>query len=94
MHDPREFAVVLGSCAVNAGGSRSRGWAARRLTPACSAIRPITVSNQIIDQLTREGVSTIGVVREPEATPRRCPGIMIDGTGERMIDDLPRQAHR
>jgi sugar/nucleoside kinase (ribokinase family) len=43
-----------------------------------------TVSNQLIDQMTREGVGTIGVVRVPEATAP-VSGIMVDATGERMI---------
>jgi sulfofructose kinase len=78
-----EFAVVPGGCAVNAAIAISRmGGKASYAGPLGHPAD--TVSNQIIDQLTREGVGTIGVVRVPEATAP-VSGIMIDGTGERMI---------
>ena len=78
-----EFAVVAGGCAVNAA------IAVARLGGKASYAGPLghpgdAISNQLIDQLTREGVGTIGVVRVPEATAP-VSGIMIDGTGERMI---------
>ena len=62
-----EFAVVPGGCAVNAAIAISRmGGRAQYVGPLGHP--GDTVSNQIIDQLTREGVGTIGVVRVPEAT--------------------------
>ena len=78
-----EFAVVAGGCAVNAA------IAVARLGGKASYAGPLghpgdTISNQLIDQLTREGVGTLGVVRVPEATAP-VSGIMVDGSGERMI---------
>lgn len=78
-----EFAVVPGGCAVNAA------IAIARMGGRAQYVGPLghpgdTVSNQIIDQLTREGVGTIGVVRVPEATAP-VSGIMVDASGERMI---------
>ena len=78
-----EFAVIPGGCAVNAA------IAVARLGGRAHFAGPLghpgdTVSNQLIDQMTREGVGTIGVVRVPEATAP-VSGIMIDATGERMI---------
>jgi sugar/nucleoside kinase (ribokinase family) len=78
-----EFAVVAGGCAVNAA------IAVARLGGKASYVGPLghpadTISNQLIDQLTREGVGTIGVVRVPDATAP-VSGIMVDGSGERMI---------
>ena len=78
-----EFVVVPGGCAVNAAIAIARlGGRAHYVGPLGHPAD--TVSNQIIDQLTREGVGTIGAVRVPEATAP-VSGIMIDGTGERMI---------
>jgi sulfofructose kinase len=78
-----EFAVIPGGCAVNAA------IAVARLGGRAHYAGPLghpgdTVSNQLIDQMTREGVGTIGVVRVPEATAP-VSGIMVDATGERMI---------
>jgi sulfofructose kinase len=78
-----EFAVIAGGCAVNAA------IAVARLGGKASYAGPLghpgdTISNQLIDQLTREGVGTLGVVRVPEATAP-VSGIMVDGSGERMI---------
>jgi sugar/nucleoside kinase (ribokinase family) len=78
-----EFAVIPGGCAVNAA------IAVARLGGRASYAGPLghpgdTVSNQLIDQMTREGVGTIGVVRVPDATAP-VSGIMVDATGERMI---------
>jgi sugar/nucleoside kinase (ribokinase family) len=78
-----EFAVVPGGCAVNAAIAISRmGGRAHYVGPLGHP--GDSVSNQIMDQLTREGVGTIGVVRVPEATAP-VSGIMVDATGERMI---------
>jgi sulfofructose kinase len=78
-----EFAVIPGGCAVNAAIAVSR------LGGKASFAGPMghpgdTISNQLIDQMTREGVGTLGVVRVPEATAP-VSGIMVDGSGERMI---------
>jgi sugar/nucleoside kinase (ribokinase family) len=78
-----DFAVVAGGCAVNAA------IAVARLGGRAAYAGPLghpgdAISNQLIDQMTREGVGTIGVVRVPEATAP-VSGIMVDGTGERMI---------
>src|SRR5258707_8557330 len=78
-----EFAVIPGGCAVNAA------IAVARLGGHAHYAGPLghpgdTVSNQLIDQMTREGVGTIGVVRVPDATAP-VSGIMVDATGERMI---------
>jgi sulfofructose kinase len=78
-----EFAVIPGGCAVNAA------IAVARLGGRAHYAGPLghpgdTVSNQLIDQMTREGVGTIGVVRVPDATAP-VSGIMVDATGERMI---------
>ncbi len=78
-----EFAVIPGGCAVNAA------IAVARLGGKAHYAGPLghpgdTISNQLIDQMTREGVGTLGVVRVPEATAP-VSGIMVDGSGERMI---------
>ena len=78
-----EFVVVSGGCAVNAA------IAVARLGGRAHYVGPLghpgdAMSNQLIDQMTREGVGTIGVVRVPEATAP-VSGIMVDATGERMI---------
>ena len=78
-----EFAVIPGGCAVNAA------IAIARLGGRAYYAGPLghpgdTVSNQLIDQMTREGIGTIGVVRVPEATAP-VSGIMVDASGERMI---------
>jgi len=78
-----EFAVIPGGCAVNAA------IAVARLGGHAHYAGPLghpgdTVSNQLIDQMTREGVGTIGVVRVPDATAP-VSGIFVDAAGERMI---------
>lgn len=78
-----EFVVVSGGCAVNAAIAVARlGGRAHYCGPMGHPGDPI--SNQLIDQMTREGVGTIGVVRVPEASAP-VSGIMVDGSGERMI---------
>ena len=87
-----EFAVVAGGCAVNAA------IAVARLGGKASYAGPLghpgdTISNQLIDQMTREGVGTLGVVRVPEATAP-VSGIMVDGCRRADDRDLSRQADR
>jgi len=78
-----EFTVVPGGCAVNAA------IAVARLGGRAFYAGPLGhpgdhASNQLIDQMTREGIGTIGVMRVPGATAP-VSGIMIDASGERMI---------
>ena len=78
-----EFAVVAGGCAVNAAIAVARlGGRAYYTGPLGDA--QDSVSNQLLMQMTQENVRTEGVVRVPGATAP-VSGIMIDGTGERMI---------
>jgi sugar/nucleoside kinase (ribokinase family) len=78
-----EFVVVSGGCAVNAAIAVARlGGRAHYAGPLGHPAD--SISNQLIDQMTREGIGTLGVVRVPEATAP-VSGIMVDGTGERMI---------
>src|SRR5690606_3283532 len=78
-----EFAVVPGGCAVNAAIAAAR-LGARALYAGPLGHPADSVSNQLIDQMTREGIGTIGVVRVA-GTSAPVSGIMIDAAGERMI---------
>jgi sugar/nucleoside kinase (ribokinase family) len=78
-----EFAIVSGGCAVNAAIAVARlGGRAHYAGPLGDA--DDSVSNQLVAQMAREGVGTAGVVRVAGATAP-VSGIMIDGSGERMI---------
>jgi sugar/nucleoside kinase (ribokinase family) len=78
-----EFAIVSGGCAVNAAIAVARlGGRAHYAGPLGDA--DDSVSNQLMAQMAREGVGTAGVVRVAGATAP-VSGIMIDGSGERMI---------
>ncbi len=78
-----DFLIVSGGCAVNAAIAVARlGGRAHYAGPLGDASDP--VSNQLVAEMQREGVGVAGVVRVAGA---RAPvsGIMIDGSGERMI---------
>src|SRR5262245_37446679 len=78
-----EFMVVSGGCAVNAAIAVARlGGRARYAGPLGDPTDG--VSNQLMAEMAREGIDTSGVVRVPGATAP-VSGIMIDGSGERMI---------
>ena len=78
-----QFRIVTGGCAVNAAIALSRlGARAHYAGPLGDPVD--TVSNQLMDEMAREGVDTAGVVRVPGATAP-VSGIMIDAGGERMI---------
>jgi sugar/nucleoside kinase (ribokinase family) len=78
-----EFMVISGGCAVNAAIAVARlGGRAHYSGPLGDAND--AVSNQLMDQMGREGVGTAGVVRVAGATAP-VSGIMVDATGERMI---------
>jgi sugar/nucleoside kinase (ribokinase family) len=78
-----QFRIVSGGCAVNAAIALARlGGKAHYCGPLGDPTD--AVSNQLMDEMTREGVGTAGVVRVPGATAP-VSGIMIDGGGERMI---------
>jgi len=78
-----EFAVVSGGCAVNAAIAVARlGGRARYAGPLGDP--DDRVSNHLMEEMARERVDTSGVVRVPGATAP-VSGIMIDGSGERMI---------
>jgi len=75
--------IVSGGCAVNAAIAIARlGGRARYTGPLGDP--GDAVSNQIIADLTREGIDTGAVVRVPGATAP-VSGIMVDAAGERMI---------
>src|SRR5690606_8496221 len=78
-----EFAVVPGGCAVNAAIAVAR-LGARALYAGPLGHPGDSASNQLIDQMTREGIGTIGVVRVAGTTVP-VSGIMLDASGERMI---------
>jgi sulfofructose kinase len=78
-----QFRIVSGGCAVNAA------IALARLEGRAFYAGPLggaedSVSNQLMAEMAREGVDTGGVVRVPGATAP-VSGILIDGSGERMI---------
>lgn len=78
-----EFVVVSGGCAVNAALAVARlGGRARYSGPLGDESDGI--SNQLMQDMAREGVDTAGVVRVAGATAP-VSGIMIDASGERMI---------
>jgi sugar/nucleoside kinase (ribokinase family) len=78
-----QFRIVSGGCAVNAAIAVARlGGRALYAGPLGDEADP--VSNQLMDEMAREGVDTEGVVRVVGATAP-VSGIMIDGAGERMI---------
>jgi sulfofructose kinase len=78
-----DFLVVSGGCAVNAAIAIARlGGHAHYAGPLGD--ENDTVSNQLLAALKREGIATSGVVRISGATAP-VSGIMIDGSGERMI---------
>jgi sugar/nucleoside kinase (ribokinase family) len=78
-----EFVVVSGGCAVNAAIAVARlGGRARYAGPLGDM--GDRISNQLMDEMAREGIDTSGVVRVAGATAP-VSGIMVDGTGERMI---------
>ena len=78
-----QFAIVCGGCAVNAAIAVARlGGRVEFSGPMGHEQDP--VSNQLMTEMTREGVGTKGVVRVPEATVP-VSGILIDAAGERMI---------
>jgi sugar/nucleoside kinase (ribokinase family) len=78
-----EFRVVTGGCAVNAAIAVARlGGRAHYAGPLGDA--GDAISSQLIDEMTREGVGTAGVVRVAGAAAP-VSGIMIDAAGERMI---------
>jgi sulfofructose kinase len=78
-----DFLIVSGGCAVNAAIAIARlGGHAHYAGPLGDT--DDTVSNQLMAELAREGISAEGVVR---VTAAKAPvsGIMIDASGERMI---------
>ena len=78
-----QFAIVCGGCAVNAAIAVARlGGRVEFSGPMGHEQDP--VSNQLMTEMTREGVGTKGVVRVPEATVP-VSGILVDAAGERMI---------
>ena len=78
-----EFMVVSGGCAVNAAIAVARlGGRARYAGPLGDP--GDRVSNQLMAEMAHEGIDTSGVVRVPGAAAP-VSGIMIDGSGERMI---------
>jgi len=78
-----EFMIVSGGCAVNAAIAVARLGGRAHYTGPLGDMAD-TVSNQLMDQMDREGIDTTGVVRVAGATAP-VSGIMIDSTGERMI---------
>jgi sugar/nucleoside kinase (ribokinase family) len=75
--------TVLGGCAVNAAVAVARlGGRASYAGPLGDAND--AVSNQLVAQMTAEGIDTSGVVRVAGATAP-VSGIMVDAAGERMI---------
>ena len=78
-----EFMIVSGGCAVNAAIAVARLGGRAHYTGPLGDMAD-TVSNQLMDQMGREGIGTAGVVRVAGATAP-VSGIMIDSTGERMI---------
>ncbi len=78
-----EFRVVSGGCAVNAAIAVARlGGRSRYVGPLGDPSD--SVSNQLMDEMARERVDASAVVRVPGAAAP-VSGIMVDGTGERMI---------
>ena len=78
-----QFKIVSGGCAVNAAIAVARlGGRARYAGPLGDEAD--SVSNQLMDEMRREGVDASGVVRVKGATAP-VSGIMIDAAGERMI---------
>jgi sulfofructose kinase len=78
-----QFCIVSGGCAVNAAIALARlGGRAHYAGPLGDEYD--SVSNQLMAEMAREGVGTAGVVRVHSATAP-VSGIMIDGSGERMI---------
>jgi sugar/nucleoside kinase (ribokinase family) len=78
-----QFRIISGGCAVNAAIAVARlGGRAHYAGPLGDV--DDAVSNQLIAEMAREGIDTSGVVRVPGATAP-VSGIMIDGSGERMI---------
>jgi sulfofructose kinase len=78
-----QLRIVSGGCAVNAAIAVARlGGHAHYSGPLGDASD--AVSNQLVAEMTREGIGTAGVVRVAGATAP-VSGIMVDGTGERMI---------
>jgi sugar/nucleoside kinase (ribokinase family) len=78
-----QFRIVSGGCAVNAAIAVARlGGNAHYCGPLGDASD--AVSNQLMEEMAREGVGTAGVVRVPGASAP-VSGIMIDRSGERMI---------
>jgi sulfofructose kinase len=78
-----DFLTVSGGCAVNAAIAVARlGGNAHYAGPLGDENDP--VSNQLLAAMKREGIGTAGVVRVSGA---KAPvsGIMVDGSGERMI---------
>ena len=78
-----DFLIVSGGCAVNAAIAIARlGGTTHYSGPLGGEDDP--VSNQLLAQMTREGIGTAGVVRVRDA---KAPvsAIMIDASGERMI---------
>jgi sugar/nucleoside kinase (ribokinase family) len=78
-----EFMVVLGGCAVNAALAVAR-LGGRALYAGPLGGESDKVSNQLLADMAREGIDTSGVIRVPDATAP-VSGIMVDGSGERMI---------
>ena len=78
-----EFMIVSGGCAVNAAIAVARLGGRAHYTGPLGDVAD-AVSNQLMDQMGREGIGTAGVVRVAGATAP-VSGIMIDSTGERMI---------
>jgi len=78
-----EFMIVSGGCAVNAAIAVARLGGRAHYTGPLGDVAD-AVSNQLMDQMGREGIDTAGVVRVAGATAP-VSGIMIDSTGERMI---------
>jgi sugar/nucleoside kinase (ribokinase family) len=78
-----EFMVVSGGCAVNAAIAVARLGGRARYSGPLGDVND-SVSNQLLEQMAREGIDTAGVVRVAGATAP-VSGIMIDASGERMI---------
>jgi sugar/nucleoside kinase (ribokinase family) len=78
-----QFRIISGGCAVNAAIAVARlGGQAHYAGPLGG--EGDSVSNQLMDEMARERIATGGVVRVAGATAP-VSGILIDGTGERMI---------
>jgi sugar/nucleoside kinase (ribokinase family) len=78
-----EFKVILGGCAVNAALAVARLGGRAHYTGPLGGDSD-NVSNQLMTSMASEGIDTSRVVRVKGASAP-VSGIMVDGTGERMI---------